>query len=365
MAEIGVAPRRTPARERGVALVLVLWAGALTSVIAAAFAFSVRTEVRLAGAAVDRVQAGALAAAGIERAILGLSNRSVAERWQGDGRRYEFELGGGRVQVVVHAETGRIDVNHASKDLLVGMLTAVGRARTDPQTTEGLSSGQTADEQSGVDPGHLADAIMDWRDTNDRRRLNGAEDPDYRAAGLPYGAGDRRFLSVSELRQVKGMTPETFAGLAPLATVYGIGPRVDAALAPRAVLEAIPELNSTALDDFLIRRKEILDESRAEGGDARLARRKIHVLARTLGRQAPRYLVASTAAVYTVTARGLLPSGVTAVRQAVVRISGSRTRPYQVHAWSTSAEFPSDSGELADSGVDTASNEPRSSPGSS
>ena len=52
-------------RERGAALVLALWFGALISVMAGSFAFSVRTEVRLASGAVDRARAGALAEAGV------------------------------------------------------------------------------------------------------------------------------------------------------------------------------------------------------------------------------------------------------------------------------------------------------------
>jgi general secretion pathway protein K len=47
----------------------------------------------------------------------------------------------------------------------------------------------------------LVDAILDWRDEDDLHLVNGAEDPDYKAAGLPYGAKDGPFDSLEELQQ--------------------------------------------------------------------------------------------------------------------------------------------------------------------
>jgi len=48
-------------RVRGLALIVVLWAGVLITVLAASFAFSLRTEARLAGSVIDRAAAGAAA----------------------------------------------------------------------------------------------------------------------------------------------------------------------------------------------------------------------------------------------------------------------------------------------------------------
>ena len=336
-----VSPRPLPrARQGGVALVLVLWAGALISVIAAAFAFSVRTEVRLATAAVERAQAGALANAGVDRAVLGLLERNAAGRWQGDGRVYEFALASGVVRVVARAETGRIDINYAPRDLLVGLVESA--IRTGIGTASGVEDGreESASPEAAPDAAHVADAIMDWRDGNDRRRLHGAEDADYRQADLPRGAGDRRFLSVSELAQVLGVTPELYAAIAPLATVYGTGPRVDAAYADRGVLAAIPGLDLAAVDDFIIERDVILADAVAADTDLRVAQRQIQGLARKLGSRAPKYLVAGRAAVYTVFSQGRLPSGAVAVRRAVVRLSRARGRAYRVYSWSETASFP-------------------------
>ena len=52
------------------------------------------------------------------------------------------------------------------------------------------------------------DAILDWRDADDLQRPNGAEAPDYRAAGLEVRARPtRRSRRVGELQRVLGVTP--------------------------------------------------------------------------------------------------------------------------------------------------------------
>ena len=85
----------------------------------------------------------------------------------------------------------------------------------------------------------LADRILDWRDPDDLAGLNGAEDPDYAAAGLPYGAKDGPFSSVEELRQVLGVTPDLYARLAPELTVDSGAQQIDQQFASAAVLAAV------------------------------------------------------------------------------------------------------------------------------
>ena len=67
----------------------------------------------------------------------------------------------------------------------------------------------------------------------------GAEDPQYAAAQLPYGAKDRPFESVSELRQVLGMDGETFDKLQPHVTVYTGLARPNPSFASMPVLQAL------------------------------------------------------------------------------------------------------------------------------
>ncbi len=157
--------------ERGIALIAVLWGLVLVSVIAGSFAATTRTGIRAAHNAVEMAKARALAEAGISRVVLLLSSAAVPQSLQLDGTPYKFRVGDTEVILRIEDDTGRIDLHRASLGQLPGLFKAVG---VDP-------SGAAA----------LADAVVDFRDRNDARLANGAEDPDYYAAGRAYGAVDR------------------------------------------------------------------------------------------------------------------------------------------------------------------------------
>lgn len=114
---------------------------------------------------------------------------------------------------------GRIDLNAAGDEMIRAAL-----------LTAGLSTEQ-ADQ--------LADAIADWRDADDLRRLNGAERDDYLAAGRVSGPRNGPFESVAELEQVLGMTRDVFEKLEAIFTVHAGRPFVDAGVAPREVLAVL------------------------------------------------------------------------------------------------------------------------------
>ena len=304
-------PRRQPARRQsGIALVLVLWAGALLGVIATSFAFSVRTDNALVVNAGSRLQAGALAESAVNRALLGLLEGDASLRWRADGRVYEMQFEGGILRASVRAETGKIDLNAAPRPLLEGLLAAA---------QDGL-------DEALVDPVALAAAILDWRDADGRARPLGAEDPDYRAAGRKHGAGDRAFLSIDELDQVLGMPSELVTRLRPALTVHTRSPQIDPLTAPRLALLAIPTLDPARVEAFLEARDRHFEAGEEATGER--AQLPMHLLA-----GGERYLSRARARVYTVLAEGRTSDGVAAYRQAVVRTSSSPRRPYLLLAW--------------------------------
>ena len=67
----------------------------------------------------------------------------------------------------------------------------------------------------------------------------GAEDADYSAAGLPWGAKDAPFDTVAELEQVMGMRPALFASAERYLTVFTGNPMPSAASADDIVLQAM------------------------------------------------------------------------------------------------------------------------------
>ncbi len=299
------------ARARGFALVIVLWAGVLLSVVAASFAFSMRVETRLAGNLIERAQTQAIADAGIQRGIMALLANARGPRWVTDGRIYELPMGPGSMRIRLLSENGKIDLNGAPEALIQGLLTSL------------VESGELADADQAA---RIAGAILDWRDPDQRRRPGGAEDGDYGAAKRPFGARDGAFLSVAELNQVLGVDAETYARLAPWVTVYSWAPHVDPMTAPRNVLLAVPGLDAGVVDRYLAAR-EAFYATQAQGGNES-TRLPLELLS-----PGARYLSRSKSRVYTVDAEGELPGGVRAGRRAVVQLTGNAHKPYAIVAW--------------------------------
>ena len=75
------------------------------------------------------------------------------------------------------------------------------------ETEESLS-----DKELALKSGEMVDALLDWVDEDDLRRLNGAEADDYLAAGLNYVPSDAPFRTLSEMLLVLGMSESFFWG---------------------------------------------------------------------------------------------------------------------------------------------------------
>jgi len=230
---------RSAVRQRGIALVVVIWALVLLATIAMAVVAAHRTESALSENLLTSLQGQALGEAGIYYAIakvIEFEGHDV-EQWGADaGPRY-WSFAGKDLRITVAGESGRIDLNAAPPELLMRLLEAVGVGELEAEA--------------------LVDAIQDWRDADSDTHLNGAEDPDYEAAGRLYGAKDGTFSSVQELRQVLGVTPELYNSLAPALTVFSGRSKVNPSFAPRLVLMAILDVDEAGLDLFLESRAEM------------------------------------------------------------------------------------------------------------
>lgn len=208
----------TPARQRGVALILVLWLLVLLIALVGGFARSARIEALEAHQLRATVIARQAARAGVEYAVLRMQYPDVDRRWFPDGRVYPFAFGQAQVQIRIVDESGKVDLNGASPDLLRKLLLALDVDATQAQA--------------------IAAAIVDFRDPDDLLTAGGAEASDYRAAGLPYGPKNKPFEAVSELQRVLGVDAAIYAKLRPYVTVYGSGdPSPTFAQAP--VLQAL------------------------------------------------------------------------------------------------------------------------------
>jgi general secretion pathway protein K len=225
--------------QRGIALVIVLWMLALLTVIANSMVFSLRSEVQVAGNHAASARAEAAADAGVFKAIRELTRPATdVQRWQGNGLSHDWIFDGVALRVTIMDEAGKIDINAAPETLLGSLFRSLG-----------------LDEAVAIG---LADAIIDWRDPDDLRRVSGAEKEDYIAAGKDYGPRNANFETIEELRLVLGMSDDIFRRAAPLITAYSGRPGVSSAVAPRAVLMALPGVAPEQADAYLAERQTLL-----------------------------------------------------------------------------------------------------------
>ena len=119
----------------------------------------------------------------------------------------------------------------------------------------------------------IVDSILDWKDSDNFHRVNGAEDDYYESLPTPRTCKDAHFDTVEELLLVRGITPLLFygsyvpeeesgekpawrKGLADLFTVYTRSYRLDANSAAKEALMGIPGMSETVAGDIITARED-------------------------------------------------------------------------------------------------------------
>lgn len=292
-------------KARGVALIIVLWIVTLLTVIVNNFSFSMRSEVLIARNQVALAQARSIADGAIHRAVYELQKPpSALDRWRKNGQSYSWEDGSAQIVVTLLDESGKIDLNLVNDALLRGLIRTVG----------GLDD-QEADR--------LVDAIADWRDNDDLRRVNGAEEADYRSAGRNYGPANTRFEVVEELQRVLGMSPQLYFRLAPHLTVHTRQQGINPVAASREVLLSIPGLSEEQVDAYLAARQTAIELGLPPPPLA-----------------VPQNFLAGDSQVVSIRAQATMQEGIGFIREAVMRMGGNPRRPYAVLRWTEGAEKP-------------------------
>jgi general secretion pathway protein K len=235
----------TPRPTQGIALVLVLWVLTLLTVMALGMTQTQRTETALVDNQIGGARFRATADAAIaytmwsflmpanDDAGTDAAEAATSLPWIPNGAPRTWVFNGQPVTIAVFNESSRINLNQADPQLLAALMRLLG-----------------VEEE---DAARLADAIADWRDEDDLKLLNGAEDADYEAAGRPLGAKDAPFATVEELQQVLGMDPLLYLRLAPELTVEAEAASPDPKFASSAVIAA---LEGISLEDAELRVQE-------------------------------------------------------------------------------------------------------------
>lgn len=198
-----VEPHAKDSRERGWALISVLWTTAMLAMMAAATQDLTVTSVRTERRALTRAHLDADLNAAMVRAMLALDDSRIDRRWRIDGYPYPFTYDGVNMMISIQDEDGRFDLNEADDDTLEPLFESVG-----------------LDTKSAT---ALSDRIVEWRTNpadDDTHTLHGGTDADYAAAGLPWRPRHNDFQTVDELRLVLGVTPALFDKVRPALTVY-------------------------------------------------------------------------------------------------------------------------------------------------
>lgn len=298
-----IARARTPRRrEQGIAFVLVLWVIAMLAIILGSFSLIARTENLQARHLFDTTQARYAAEAGLNLAIFELRKTDPMQKWIADGRPYRFGYGDAELEVSIHDDSGKIDINTAANngDLLTNLFVT-----------------------HGVDLDHamaLSDAIKDWIDADDLKQPNGAEAEDYKAAGLSYGPKNAPFDTVSELQQVLGMTYDLYSKIEPAITIYSGRSTPNAGLADRETLMALyPDYPPETIDQLV---QKIQSQ---QPGDPNPV----------LAPDGTPIMAGGGGLTYSVKSRAKLPNGASTVLDATIRMGGvsSAGRPFVILRW--------------------------------
>lgn len=282
--------------EEGFVLVVALLALVLLGAVVTAFNTSLRSHLRDVRAITARAEVESLADAGVNIAILDLiaarEDRTRTRRFPINGAALSCQDDRATIEISVGDEAGLVDLNAAGEQLLEALFVGAG---------------------AGADSARaFANALIDFRDVDSTTRPHGAEAAEYRAAGLDHGPKNAPFDAVEELSRVLGIDASLIEKLQPFLTVHSGLAGIDPDAAP-------PELLS------------ILSRGTAREGSEQFSMDAASQRAR-FRRSLPQFVAVSARQRFTIRATARLPSAAF-VREAVVEVTGSRSRAFAIRAW--------------------------------
>jgi len=290
--------------DRGIALLLVLWALVLLGTLALGFSLSMRTEAMAARNGIDETRAWFQARTGVSRAIALLSSlpadNVLAASITGEDGDVSYEIR-------VDSESGKVDVNLVDEGVLLEIL---------------KKGGLPDEEAEGV-----RDAILDWRDEDDVPRPRGAERAEYGRMGEPVTPRNGKIRGIGELMYVKGVTKDFYeAFLSRVFTAHGNSARLSFLRAPEIVLRSLPGVSPEAAGRIVAGRREEPPISAADLG---------HMVGEGLLTARGLALITggSSSNVYTITATGRAGNDVTRVVRCLVEVSGSGEKGVKMLEW--------------------------------
>jgi general secretion pathway protein K len=272
-------------RDKGFALVIVIWALLLLSVLGSSFLLEARAARTIANTAAAQFMARMVADGAINRAIMSLLDPRDPLRLSLDGTPREIQLLGQKILLSCESEAGKIDLNGAPHNLLTL-----------------LFRGQALDVDEAE---FVAKQVELWRSLP-RNASEEAAVALYRDAGRSYGPRFGMFRSIGELRLVIGMNDALQSAVAPFITVWSGNGTADLSVANEGLLRLLAAENDNLASSQLAARQK----GNAAGANRPVALGEVVTIQASLG-----------------------VSGVTVERTASIQIAGDRNEPYRVLAW--------------------------------
>lgn len=180
-------------RQKGAALLLVLWVIGLLSILLGGLAISVQLQQRQALWQGNQTQAAFAAQAGLNLAVAGLLGNGPL-RWRADGQAHVLRFDDSTLRISVRSERGKLDLNAAPARSIEQLLRACG------------ATGQQA--------ATLSQALVTRRNKVPLRMLD-------------------------ELRDMPGMTNAVYARALPYMTLWSGSSQPNPALAPPRLASAL------------------------------------------------------------------------------------------------------------------------------
>lgn len=329
-------------REKGVALIMVLWVMAILSIVALEFSFAMRTEINVTKNHKEDLQRYAMAQGGVQRAITELIYKHDArlqqikktlsleeippeqKGWMADGRSYVLPFEQGSCEIRIMSEAGKVNINMVSESLLrkiIGQLGLEGEAKD-----------------------VVVDSILDWRDPNDLYRINGAENDYYLSLKDPYYCKNGNLDSIEELLLIRGVTPELYygkketpkgeeeagyrVGLKDIFSIYAPGEQVDINSATPLVMNTVLGIPSEVSQQMVKAREEKAFENQQD------LLNRVPELAPFIGEVGRLIVYRSTLPYYTIESRAKLKDALSVQGlKAIVRIDPREKEGYKTVQW--------------------------------
>ena len=227
--------------QNGLALITAMLIVAIVATVAAHLSLGQQVWLRQSQNFADLAQAEAIRSGALHWAALILiddAKNSATDDLTEDWARQlpPLPAEGGVVVGAIEDAQGRFNLNNV--------------LRNDKPSAEDIGVLQRLLRAQNLEP-ILADALVDWLDSDSRARPNGGEDIDYLNTEPAYRAANQRLHSVDELRLIKGFDAEAVSKLRPYVTALPQATEININTAPAAVLSALfVELPITAADEL-------------------------------------------------------------------------------------------------------------------